>query len=106
MALVVAVLCALLFLDPPWSYLAVIGGASVEIGESAFWIHFSRRRRPHVGAETLVGLDAVVVLPCRPNGQVRVNGELWQARCDAGADPGDRVRVGALEGLTLVVERD
>ena len=104
MALVVAVLCALLFLDPPWSYLAVIGGATVEIGESAFWIRFSRRRRPRVGAETLIGREAVVVVPCRPEGQVRLDGELWQARCGDAADPGDRVRVRALDGLTLLVD--
>src|SRR5690349_14591874 len=104
MALVVAVLCAILFLEPPWSFLAVIGGAAVETGESAFWIRFSRRRRPHVGAETLLGLQALVVVPCRPEGQVKVNGELWRARCEAGAGEGDRVRVSALEGLTLIVE--
>jgi membrane protein implicated in regulation of membrane protease activity len=36
---------------------------------------------------------------------VKVQGELWQARCDGGADVGERVQVKALEGLTLVVER-
>ena len=35
---------------------------------------------------------------CRPRGQVRVGGELWQARCDAGADPGAAVRVTAVDG--------
>jgi membrane protein implicated in regulation of membrane protease activity len=34
---------------------------------------------------------------------VRVRGELWEARCDAGADPGDTVRIDALDELTLVV---
>jgi membrane-bound serine protease (ClpP class) len=106
MALVVAVLCAILFLEPPWSFLAVIGGAAVEIGESAFWIRFSRRRGPHVGVETLIGKEAVVVTPCRPDGQVKLGGELWQARCERGADTGGRVRVRALDGLTLLVEPD
>jgi membrane-bound serine protease (ClpP class) len=105
-ALVVAVLCAILFLEPPWSFLAVIGGAAIEVGESVFWIRFSRRRRPHVGAETLIGMQAVVVVPCRPEGQVKLNGELWKARCDAGAGEGDRVRVVSLEGLTLLVAPD
>ena len=40
---------------------------------------------------------------CRPEGQVRIKGELWQARCEAGADVGDTVRVERLDGLTLVV---
>jgi len=33
---------------------------------------------------------------------VRVNGELWRAR---GAEAGERVRVRAVDGLTLAVER-
>jgi hypothetical protein len=47
---------------------------------------------------------AEVVVPCRPSGQVRVHGELWEARCAAGADIGEDVRITALEELTLVVE--
>jgi membrane protein implicated in regulation of membrane protease activity len=36
---------------------------------------------------------------------VRIQGEVWSARCDAGADAGDTVIVRSVEGLTLVVER-
>ena len=36
-------------------------------------------------------------------GQVFVNGELWRARCEDGADPGTRVKVLAVDGLTLDV---
>jgi membrane protein implicated in regulation of membrane protease activity len=32
-----------------------------------------------------------------------VQGELWRARCDEGANVGDAVRILRLEGLTLVV---
>jgi membrane protein implicated in regulation of membrane protease activity len=32
-----------------------------------------------------------------------VLGELWEARCAEGADVGERVRIEALDGLTLVV---
>jgi membrane protein implicated in regulation of membrane protease activity len=53
----------------------------------------------------LIGRRAVVSAGCRPSGQVRLAGELWQARCDPGADVGDEVIVTALNGLTLVVER-
>jgi membrane protein implicated in regulation of membrane protease activity len=34
---------------------------------------------------------------------VRVNGELWAARCSEGASRGDTVRVEGVDGLTLVV---
>jgi membrane protein implicated in regulation of membrane protease activity len=40
---------------------------------------------------------------CRPVGQVFVNGELWRARCEDGADPGTRVKVVAVDGLMLDV---
>jgi membrane protein implicated in regulation of membrane protease activity len=46
-----------------------------------------------------------VVTPCAPLGQVRLNGELWRASCPEGAEAGDEVRVVALDGLTLLVER-
>jgi membrane protein implicated in regulation of membrane protease activity len=39
-----------------------------------------------------------------PIGQVRVAGELWQARCAGGAGVGDEVVIRAIDGLTLVVE--
>jgi membrane-bound serine protease (ClpP class) len=74
------------------------------VGEAAFWVWVSKRRRVQVGAEALVGAVAEVVSECRPEGSVRVQGELWRARCEHGADAGERVRIRALDGLTLVVD--
>jgi membrane-bound ClpP family serine protease len=102
--LVVALLLALYVLDDPWGAIVVVGAIFVEIGEVFFWFWYSKRRRVQVGAETLIGLEGVVVTPCRPRGQVRLQGELWDARCEAGAAAGQRVRVVAREGLTLAVE--
>ncbi len=56
-----------------------------------------------MGVEALLGAVAEVVEPCNPDGWVRVGGELWRARCEAGAEAGARVRVRAVDGLTLVV---
>jgi membrane protein implicated in regulation of membrane protease activity len=36
---------------------------------------------------------------------VYVRGELWRARSDESLRPGDKVRVAALDGLTLDVHR-
>jgi membrane-bound serine protease (ClpP class) len=105
MALIGAVLLAIYVVPPVWRIPVVLAGAAVEVGESLLWIWLSKRRRPSVGVETLVGEVAVVVTPCRPAGHVRVQGELWQAHCEDGADPGDEVRVDAVDGLTLVVSR-
>jgi membrane-bound serine protease (ClpP class) len=104
MLLVGAIVLALFVLPQPWGIGAVVVAAAVEVAETAFWIRLSRRRRARVGAEALIGAEAETVTPCRPLGRVRLEGELWQARCPAGADAGARVRVTAREGLTLVVE--
>jgi membrane-bound serine protease (ClpP class) len=57
-----------------------------------------------MGAETLIGATARVVSDCRPLGQVRLRGELWRARCEAGASAGDTIRIVDRDGLTLLVE--
>jgi membrane-bound serine protease (ClpP class) len=99
-----AVLLALFVLPAPWGLVLVAASAVVEVGETYFWIRLSRRRRIQAGAETLIGARAVVVSPCRPVGQVRVQGELWRARCEPGAEPGETVRIVGREALTLLVE--
>jgi membrane protein implicated in regulation of membrane protease activity len=105
-ALVVALLLALFVLDGPWSVLVVVGALFLEVGEIFGWMWYTRRRSAQVGAETLIGARAVVLTACRPRGQVRVQGEIWDAVCEAGAGVGERVRVTARDGLTLVVEPD
>jgi membrane-bound serine protease (ClpP class) len=104
MLLVLALALAVFVLPPVWGVLAVVVAAAVEVGETAFWIRLSRRRRVQVGAETLVGAVGEVSTACRPDGQIRLQGEIWAARCEAGAVPGDRVRVTGRDGLTLIVE--
>jgi membrane protein implicated in regulation of membrane protease activity len=104
MALLVAFLLALFVLPSPWDWVAVGVGAVIEFGEAWFWWWFSRRRKPSVGVETLVGRRAIVATPCRPSGHVRVAGELWQALCEEGADAGATVEIVAVDHLELVVE--
>jgi membrane-bound serine protease (ClpP class) len=101
---VAAVILALFVIPKPWGLVLVAVAAVVEVGESFFWIHLSRRRRILMGAETLIGAPAKVESACRPVGRVRVRGELWQARCEPGAEVGQDVRIVAREGLTLLVE--
>ncbi len=104
MLLIVSLLLAVFVLEEPWSWAAVVVGVTLELGESWFYVRWSQRRRPHVGVEALVGRQAVVASDCRPEGQVRVAGELWRARCEEGASAGEAVVVRAVEGLTLAVE--
>jgi membrane-bound serine protease (ClpP class) len=104
MLLVGAILLAVFVVPPPWSLVVVLVAAVFEVAETIVFVKLSRRRRIRVGAEALLGASGEVVSACRPVGRVRVHGEVWQARCDRGADAGDRVRVVAREGLVLVVE--
>jgi membrane protein implicated in regulation of membrane protease activity len=104
--LLLALLAAIFLLPAPWSYVAVIAAAIIEIAEVKLFLWYSRRRRATTGAEALAGMVGTVVEACRPIGQIRVDGELWRARCEGGADPGDTVVVEKLEpGLTLLVRR-
>jgi membrane-bound serine protease (ClpP class) len=63
------------------------------------------RYRPVVfGRESIVGDRAEVIADFQGLGQVRLQGELWQARSEVPLRKGDRVRVTALDGLTVHVE--
>jgi membrane-bound serine protease (ClpP class) len=106
MLFVIAVILAVFVVPSPWGLVLVGVAAVIEIGETFFWIWLSQRHRIKMGAETLLGAAAEVVTPCRPEGQVRIQGELWRARCRSGAEPGDTVRVVERDGLTLLVERE
>jgi membrane protein implicated in regulation of membrane protease activity len=102
-ALTVAILLALLVFPWPWNLLVILGGLAIEAGELTWGLRLARKWRPATGAEAMIGEEAEVVTRCRPDGQVRIQGELWRARCEAGADVGETVRVERLDGLTLVV---
>ena len=104
MGLLVALALAILVLDEPWSWIVVGAGVTWELAETTLLVRWSQRRRSVVGAEALVGRHAVVAADCMPEGQVRVAGELWRARCEGGAVVGDDVVIREVEGLTLVVE--
>ncbi|MGH3049770.1 MAG: NfeD family protein, partial [Gaiellaceae bacterium] len=60
-----------------------------------------RRSPVSVGPEEIVGMEGVA----REGGYVLVRGELWRARSSDALTPGQRVRVSALDGLTLDVNR-
>ena len=104
MLFVIAVILAVFVVPSPWGLVLVGVAALVEIGETFFWVWLSKRRRIQMGAETLIGAPALVVSPCRPEGQVPPARGAVGARCEAGADPGDTVRVVERDGLTLLVE--
>jgi membrane protein implicated in regulation of membrane protease activity len=94
------ILLAVFVLPSPWGIVAVIVGGVLDVAESVVVLRWSKRRRAVTGAEALVGQTAVVATPT----QVRVAGELWQARSDDVLVPGRQVVVRAVDGLTLFVD--
>ncbi len=69
-------------------------------------IEAHRDQPVRTGSEELVGSVAEARSTLDPEGQVWVAGTLWSARLADGGAPvqlGDRVRVDAVDGLTLVV---
>ena len=100
MLLLGAILLAIFVLPSPWGIVAVLTGGLIDIGESIVLLKWSRRRRSPVGVEALVGQTAVVSTP----GQVRVAGELWEARSERPLVPGEEVVVRSVDRLTLFVD--
>ena len=101
----IAALVLVFALPHPWNYVGFAAGLVVFGGELTFWHHKTRGQKKMVGAHTLIGATGTVVTSCRPNGQVRVDGEIWGARCEEGADVGERVTVVGRDDLTLIVSR-
>lgn len=103
MAFLVSLIIGFVALDGAGRWLLIGAGALVEVAEATFMLRWSRRRRSVVGTETFVGRRAVAATECAPDGQVRIDGEIWAARCDGGCRAGDGVTVTGVVGLTLIV---
>ena len=104
MLFLIALFLAIFFLPEPWGLIAVGVAAVIDIAETLVFMWWSKRRKPSVGIGSLVGKAGVAVSELWPEGQVKVDGEIWRARCDGGCDAGTRVVVRSIDGLTLVVD--
>lgn len=65
-----------------------------------------RNESVQTGTEEMVGATAEARTSIEPTGRVWLGGTIWSARLAQGASPiqaGDRVKVEAVDGLTLVV---
>jgi membrane protein implicated in regulation of membrane protease activity len=100
----IALVLAIFVLPAPWGLVAVGVAAGLDIVETGVFMWWSKRRRSAVGVEALVGKVGVVTADLWPEGQVKVDGEIWRARCAGGCDAGTSVVVRSVDGLTLVVD--
>ncbi len=104
MLFLIALLLAIFVLPSPWGVIAVVVGLTVDLVEVGVGLWYSNRRKAKVGASALVGLTGVALETLGPEGQVKVNGEIWRARCAAGCEAGASIVVRSVDGLTLEVE--
>ncbi|HVU00008.1 MAG TPA: nodulation protein NfeD [Acidobacteriaceae bacterium] len=66
----------------------------------------ARQNKVMIGPEALIGSVGVAQEPLAPRGQILVHGELWLAESQQDPiAPGESVRVRAVDGLRLLVER-
>jgi membrane protein implicated in regulation of membrane protease activity len=96
-ALLIGGTLAILFVPFPWWIPIVVALAALELVEFRIW-RWAVRERPRSGAEALVGRTGELA----DGDRVRIHGTSYPARVLEGR-PGDRVRVEAVEGMTLVV---
>jgi membrane protein implicated in regulation of membrane protease activity len=93
-----------IFLPSPWNAFAGFASIVLFILEASYWQRRVRSQKTQTGVERLVGATGEVSERLAPIGQIRVLGELWQARSASDLPPGSRVRVTAVDGLILEVE--
>ena len=64
-----------------------------------------QRKKPTTGTEGLIGEPGVVTVSLTPEGTVKVHGEIWKAVAGGSIETGGKVRVKAIEGMLLKVEK-
>jgi len=102
--LILVLILALVFLPWPWALLVIALTAVLELCLWFFGIRYSKRRKAQVGVQTMIGTVGEAMTVLAPNGQVKVDGEIWQAHAATEIRAGDPVRITGVNGLTLEVE--
>jgi membrane-bound serine protease (ClpP class) len=108
----VMILGALLLVDGPIPQMRIrpITAVAVSISFGLLTIFLvniavrARRGKVVTGDVGLIGEFGTAQTQLRPEGKVFVHGEIWNAYCHAGAEPGQTVRVSGVRDLVLTVE--
>jgi membrane-bound serine protease (ClpP class) len=82
---------------------ALVGGFFVIVAALAFRAY---RSKPKSGKEGLIGEVGVVKEKLAPEGLVFVHGEYWRATADEPIEEDEKIRVIAMDGLTLKVRKN
>ena len=93
-----------LILPDPWNVVGGLVSLACGVVEITYWQRRMKRVKVVTGVENLIGATGEVTKALAPVGQIRVLGELWEARASFDVPPGTSVRVVAVDGLVLTVE--
>jgi membrane-bound serine protease (ClpP class) len=102
--LLIALALAIFVLPSPWGVAVVVIAGVVDLVEVGVGLWWTKRRKATVGIESLLGKRGVAIDALWPEGQIRVDGEIWAARCRGGCDPGSPVVIRRIDGLVLEVD--
>ncbi len=84
---------------------------TVAIATAAFFVFAvsmavkARLAQPSTGREGLVGEIGIAITPIKPEGDVKVHGEIWHASSSEAIKKGEKIKIKAVNGLELVVEK-
>jgi len=65
----------------------------------------AHRSHATTGYEGMIGATGTALTSLDPDGRVQVHGEIWQARSDAPIEKGEAIKVSAMSGLQVKVEK-
>ena len=93
-----------LILPDPWNVVGGLVSLACGVVEITYWQRRMRRVKVETGVENLIGAIGEVTAALAPVGQIRVLGELWEARSSSELPGGRRSASSRVDGLTLDVE--
>ena len=107
------ILGSLMLIDSPAPFLQISLSAilGVTAATTAFFVFAigavfrAHRRQPATGREGLVGQVGVARTRLNPDGLIFIRGEIWNATCAEGVEPGEQVQVTSVAGLKLKVKK-
>ncbi len=107
------ILGSLMLIDSPAPFLQISLSAilGVTAATTAFFVFAigavfrAHRRQPATGREGLVGQVGVARTRLNPDGLIFIRGEIWNATCAEGVEPGQQVQVTSVAGLKLKVNK-
>ncbi|MFP5351278.1 MAG: NfeD family protein [Actinomycetota bacterium] len=101
---ILGAILAYFFLEGTWRVVVIVALLLSDVVEIAIWLRW-RKRRAITGADAMVGMPGTVLTDLAPEGQVKVQGQIWKAVADEELERGQSIEVTEVEGLRLRVAR-